>query len=155
MSASPIAKKTFTEPDGTEREFVFSKLAATDAVKVAHPLMRVVPALMKAVGAARSQKATDTASMLAALSGAGGEVDLIQVMVDGITSIPPDELVPMMQTTFKSVTLAGQVVDMDVHFGGGLSKTMLMVFAEALRVNFADFFGAARSGSSPAGQTAA
>jgi hypothetical protein len=167
-SASPIAK-VFKEADGTEREFAFGKMNAVDAVKVYYPLLRVLPPLFKAVGALAARRTVaagaagappapaDPAAVLEVLT-ASGEDEQLAIMIDGlVTKLSSDELVTMMRTVFKSVVVrrpggeGGQVVDMDVHFNTGLSKTMLLVFAEGLKVNFSDFFGAARSGSPPGG----
>jgi hypothetical protein len=164
-----VTTKTFTEADGAEREFAFGKMNAVDAVKVYYPLIKILPPLFKALGglAAKQEAAKTEASGPAAVMNPGAVIDALAaaneddqlgIIVDGITSrLSSDELIAMMKTVFKSVRVrrpgdeGGQVVDMDVHFTSGLSRTMLLVFVEALKVNFSDFSAAVRSGSRPAG----
>lgn len=168
-----VTAKTFTEADGTEREFAFGKMNAVDAVKVYYPLIKILPPLFKALAplAAKREDANAEAAgpaavmnpgaVLDALAGAAAD-DQLGIIIDGITSrLTSDELIAMMKLVFKSVRVripgseGGQVVDMDTHFNAGLSRTMLLVFVEALKVNFSDFSNAARSGSRPAGAPAA
>lgn len=165
--------RTFIEADGAEREFVFGKMNAVDAVKVYYPLIKILPPLFKAFapvvekqgaakdGAAGPAAVMNPAAVLEALAGVSDD-DQIAAIVDGVTSrLPADELVTMMRTVLKSVRVrepgkeGGQVVDMDVHFNTGLSRTMLLVFVEALKANFSDFSNAARSGLKAAGTAAA
>lgn len=159
--------KTFREADGSEREFAFGKMNAVDAVKVYYPLLRILPPLFKALGPTLAAKQTDGSpginpgAVLDALADAGEE-EQVAVIIDGVTTrLTADELVTMMRTVLKSVRVrapgqeGGQVVDMDVHFNTGLSRTMLLVFVEALKVNFSDFFGVGRSASPPVAPPAA
>ena len=145
------------------RDFEFSRMAAADAVRVYYPLVKVLPPVMKALGpmiqkAVAAQTAggdsaaapglADQAKALAAISALNEDAQ-IEAFIDGITNrLTADQLIEMMTLTFKSVACGGIQVDMNMSFGGGLSKTMLLVFWEALRVNFSDFFGASSSPSS-------
>lgn len=157
-------KKDIGEP---ARTFIFVKLPASKSVPIFWLIAPVIPTFIKlrsrafkgmaaAVAAAAekdpggkpSQQALEQA--VASLFEDGGIEALI---MDMRKALSPAEFMDVMRGLFESVSVglgtSVQQLDMDVHFDG-VSKDLLEVFGEALKVNFGAFLAGAGSGSADA-----
>lgn len=134
MASAP--QKTFGD-----RLFSFGVIPPSDAIDVEVDIVRIFGegVLRLLIGSGRDQ---------------GAQLEAFAAAIRTIASHPnarvlKQEVKEMLATAFKCVTCAGSPVSLDVTFTGR-NKEAWMVFAEAVRVNFADFFLDAPSPSSPA-----
>jgi hypothetical protein len=119
------------------RTYSFGTLPATKAVTVEITLVRIIgEPLLKFLSSGKSLKDINVETV-------GGEI-LGQLA----GRLNADEIIPVMTTVFEHVSCDGLLVNMDATFTGRL-KEMHLVFFEALKVNFADFFSASPSASPP------
>lgn len=124
------------------RKWSFGTMPATKAVRVEVAIASVIgEALFKIsvdIDAASGQPdAEKERKQVEALSAAIG---LLTAKMD------PDKLLETMNTVFEYCSCDGQRVDIDSTFTGR-NKDLWVVFMEALKVNFSDFFAGGLSDS--------
>jgi len=136
------------------RDFIFGTLPASTALKVELAIAPVLADALAAFGAGSVEKLSEEAGSLLTAR-AAGEV-LKRLSAEDYTSpdgSPHMGLQTLMETVFAHVTIVVQpkprTVNLDQDFTGKAADKYL-VLVEALKVNFADFFPAAPSSSSPA-----
>lgn len=135
------------------RVYAFGTLPATQALKVELAIAPVLADALAAFGGANIDKLTDVESGVLTAR-AAGEV-LKRLAAEDYTA--PDGsrhmgLQSIMETVFAHVTVIEGTkaadVNIDVHFTGR-PRDKYLVLVEALKANFADFFPASPSPSSP------
>lgn len=140
------------------RVFTFKKIPATDAVRVLVPISKMLfEPLRKAAEAAGIDAASAPAALdkatEAARPTADQEKEQTAAALDAVSNLfaalDADELVKVQVTVFKSVLCAGKPIVGEAGINETFDKLtdLAVVFVEALKVNFADFFPAKLSAS--------
>lgn len=151
------------------REFAFGMMSATEAIRVevalmrvlGEPLFRMFAGHVDAEAAARKKVEggkgkTSPADMKAALKKVGDEIGsaaAAQAIAILTSKMDADDLIATMDRVFAPCRCQGQSVVTDLTFapdpetGKARNREVWQVFAEALKVNFADLLPGGLSGS--------
>lgn len=134
------------------REFIFGTLPAPDALKIELAIAPVLAEAIAAFGAGATDKPSDQEELIATAR-AAGEV-MKRMAAEDFTA--PDGsrhmgVQSIMETVFAHTTVVVKPSPRPVMLADftGKPKEKYLVLVEALKANFADFFPAAASGSSP------
>lgn len=124
-----------------DRTFAFGTIPPSDALDIQVDIVRIFGegVLRLLIGHGREQAA---------------QLEAFAAAIRTIASHPnaktlKQEVKDMLSTAFRFVTCAGAPVTFDITFHGK-NKELWLVFAEAVKTNFADFFQEGPSPSDPA-----